>query len=245
MLTVVTGTPSALSRGRMMPPEKRTSEGLSRSSTGTVSSDVSLSPVGSRQALFQGDVVGLVEVQARQAEPVVDDMGGDAGLGIDGEVIFVVRAARSIEVAGEDQAGFGLRLGGVDLQTAKDKVGRLRDLCRRQGAGDGRESVLQSGEKVVAGLLRSSSAQDVKRRDDDRDDGDDAAGDHEIVPIVTAHVGPPHAKSLTLCFLHSNSRLTKLSVDQGGMLTNSRRIRRTAKNIFRFSLSSDNRRDER
>src|SRR5690348_1817482 len=154
-----------------------------------------------------------------------------------------MRAARCIEIAGEHQACFRLRLGGVDIQTAKDKFGRLCDLSRRQCTGDGGETVLQAREKIVA-WLSTSSAQDVKRRDNDCDDGDGAACDHEIVPIVTAHVGPPHAKSLTLCFLHSNSRLEKLSVDQGGMLTNSRRTRRRQK-YFRFTLSAGSRRGER
>src|SRR5579864_1493511 len=136
-----------------------------------------------------------------------------------------MRATRGVEVAGEYQTGLGLRLGGIDLETAEHKVGRFRNLRRCQAAGDGRETVLQAREKVAAGL-RVAAAQDVKCGDNDnRDDGDDAAGNHEIVPIVTAHVVPPPAalKSLALCSKHSNSRLLKLNVEQGGMLSDSRR----------------------
>src|SRR5579864_2967473 len=104
-----------------------------------------------------------------------------------------MRATRGVEVAGEYQTGLGLRLGGIDLETAEHKVGRFRNLRRGQAAGDGRETVLQAREKVAAGL-RVAATQDVKCGDDDnRDDGDDAAGNHEIVPIVTAHVVPPPA----------------------------------------------------
>ena len=119
MLTVVTGTPSALSRGRMMPPGEAHDGGLVAQfdRNGLLFDQLVAGGVG--QAGLQRDIISGVEGEAGDAEPLADDMGGDAGLGIDGEVVLVVGLAGGIEVAGEDQAGFGLRLGGVDLQAAE------------------------------------------------------------------------------------------------------------------------------
>ncbi len=52
MLTVVTGTPSELLRGRMMPPPKRTSAGLSRNCTGMVSASARVSPPAAGRPFF-------------------------------------------------------------------------------------------------------------------------------------------------------------------------------------------------
>ena len=60
-------------------------------------------------------------------------MGGNRGLGLDAEIILIMRLARFIEAAGEDETGLGLRFGGVDLHPAEGEFGRSRLLRRCRG----------------------------------------------------------------------------------------------------------------
>jgi hypothetical protein len=90
-------------------------------------------------------------------------MGGDAHFRIDGDVIPVVRLARGIEIAGEDEAGFRLRLGGVDLDPPEDEVAAPRDPCGRDALRQLGDAVLEPGQDAGARRrIRSASANDVK-----------------------------------------------------------------------------------
>ena len=118
-----------------------------------------------------------------------------------------MRTAGRIETAGKDQACFRLRFGGVDLKPAKDEVRRYGLANWRQAARNRRETSLKSREKISA-QWRSLPADEIECRDNDRDDGHDRAADHEIKPIVTAHVVPPSQclNSLSLRERRSNSQ---------------------------------------
>ena len=104
-------------------------------------------------------------------------MAGDAGLGIDRIVVLIMGAARGIEAAGEDEAGFGLRFGGVDLKAAEGEVGGFGHLRGGLCASDRGQAVLQAGEDAAA--LVAAAAHEVECAGDDRDHRQHTAADHQ------------------------------------------------------------------
>ena len=180
MLTVVTGTPSALSRGRMMPPEKRTSAGLSRSSTGTVSASASFAPAADGRPAFSVTVVGLIEAQAAEAEALVDGADDDAGLGIDREIVFVMRLAADIEALGEGEAGFGLRLGRVDVEPREGEFAARHAEFRMRRTRDGLKTAGDAREEAAASAF--ALTEEIKTAKNDDEDSQKGAPDQENPP---------------------------------------------------------------
>ena len=144
---------------------------------------------GGREARLEGDVIGLVEGQARQAEAIVHHPRSDAGDGIERQVILVAGPATGIEGAGEDQTGFGLGLGNIHLQTAEGEVARLiPGFGRGRTARDSGKAVLQPRQDAVAGFARFPRQEDRdQRRHQQR--GDAAARDQQQ-PQLPVHAIP-------------------------------------------------------
>ena len=165
---------------------------------------------GGGQPGFQGDIVGLVEGQARQAQPVVHHPAGNPHGGINGDVILIVGLATGIELAGKDQAGLGLGLGDVNLQPAKGKVAGLVVGRRGQVAGDGGQPALQPPQdRGVRGVIAPAQEPDARHRHDQ--DGRDGAARNEEKPRVLVHSGPRfrRAKRKASCCANRGGTMTK------------------------------------
>jgi hypothetical protein len=169
ILTVVTGTPSALSRGRMMPPENRHGFRLGELLSG-----------GVRKTRFQRDGVGLIEAQAADAKPVIDRAHDDAGFRVDSQVVLVMRLAGGIESVAETETSLGLGLGGIDIEPREDEItARSRNACRRQ-TGDGLKAARNARKEAAAFVL--ASAEEVKTARHDDEDSQYGAPDQENPP---------------------------------------------------------------
>src|SRR5262249_25067847 len=112
-------------------------------------------------------------------------------------------AAAGIQGAGEDQAGFGFGLGGVDLQPPEAEIGR-RQVVRLgpAAAGDAGDAVLNPPDDAAAGRAALIEKEESKKQH-----GGDTARHHQ--PTILVH-GPTLACSLAASALAESSLSTAL-----------------------------------
>ncbi len=151
--------------------------------------------VGRRgQALLERQIVGLVEIEARRC--TAGCRSAWVAMRVSGsslQIVFVMRLAGLIELAGEHQTGFGLRLGGVDLEAMEGEFGRRGGLGGGRGAGGGGNAALDAGDDAVVigrgrAIRRGTAAQQIERAGQQRQHDDRRAADDQK-PLL--HVHPP------------------------------------------------------
>ncbi len=136
------------------------------------------------QALLQRDIICGIESKTGHAHARTHHAHNNLRFGIDGKIILVMRAPACIEIAGEGEAGFRLRLGRVGFQMAKCEFRRLRHFGWRRAMGERGHAAAQPLEEAGGGgrARLAAAADEIKTDADKNDDGGDDAADDIISP---------------------------------------------------------------